>query len=138
MTELFSYYEQNLDWITNDQAHKRSHILYSYLIARRPYPNLDGIIDATLTQQYADGSWRDPSAEALAETAIQLYLLKEIMLLYPNHPRISEMQNAINKAKPVFEDNDEVAVLNGKRPHSDESLVFPFLTRSNSFSLPAS
>ena len=115
MTELFSFFEQSLSWTTSTQAHQRSHILYCYLIARRPYPNLDGIIEATLTQQYADGSWRDPSAEALAETAIQLYLLKEIMLLYPTHSRLSDMQNAIDKAKPVFENNYRVAVVNGTR-----------------------
>lgn len=115
MTELFSFFEQNLDWTTSTRVHERSHILYCYLIAGRPYPNLDGIIEATLTQQYADGSWRDPAVEALAETAVQLKLLKEIMLLYPNHPRLSEMQDAINKATPLFEDNYKITVVNGKR-----------------------
>lgn len=115
MTELFSFFEQDLDWTTSTRVHTRSHILYCYLIARRPFPNLDGIIEATLTQQYSDGSWRDPSLEALAETAVQIELLTEIMFLYPYHPRLSEMQNAINKAKPIFENNYDVNIINDTR-----------------------
>jgi hypothetical protein len=113
--DFFLRSEGNLSWTTDEYRHYRSHVLYSYLIARRDYPNLDGIINATLSQQRPDGSWTPAPDKTgfMHETGIQIHLLKCITMLYPEH-RTLEIQGAIDKAKYVLANNYNTTIIDDK------------------------
>lgn len=112
MDELFDFYEQRLDWTTGSEMHERTHILYSYILAREPFPNADDIIDTTLEQQDEDGGWRCGEYSDLHETSIQSYFLSAAKLLYPD--RETEMQSSIEKSKPFIYTFYKTRVENGK------------------------
>lgn len=113
MPELFEYYESNLGWTTSEEMHTRTHILYCYMMAERPFPNPDGIINATLQQQRKDGTWVDPGfPNALHETAIQLAFLDTLEQLYPDSS--TKFQVARDKAKPYIVSCYKTTVKEGK------------------------
>jgi len=100
INDFFNEVETDLSWTNSWDFHKRTHILYSYVIARRPFPNLDGIINATLDEQMPDGHWEmsSPSSRPVYSTSIQISLLNQILKLYPNY-RESEIMVSLEKAK---------------------------------------
>lgn len=102
MPGLFDYYESDLDWTTNDEMHTRTHILYCYAIAERPFPNAEEIINTTLEQQNESGIWIDPGfPNALHETGTQLHFIE--YMLEPMYPENSaEFQAARDRAKPYI------------------------------------
>jgi hypothetical protein len=102
MPELFDYYESDLGWTTDNEMHTRTHILYCYAIAERPFPNAEEIINTTLEQQNESGIWIDPGfPNALHETGIQLHFIEN--MLEPMYPEYSaEFQAARDKAKPYI------------------------------------
>lgn len=117
LNTFFAEVETDLDWTTGTDYHKRTHILYSYVIARRQFPNLDGIIDVTINSQQADGSWPDTyvvtKGRPVYNTSIQLSLLQQILKLYPDH-RTNEIQTAITKSASWVNSQYKTQVLNGK------------------------
>ena len=86
-----------MSWTTISDFHMRTHIIYSYVTAGRPFPNLDGIINATISAQLTDGSWRS-DARPVYYTSIQISLLNQILKLYPNY-RTGEIILSLEKAK---------------------------------------
>ncbi len=117
LDSFFTEVEKNLDWTTAPDYHKRTHTLYTYVWARHPWPNLDGIIDATINAQSADGSWPDTyvvtKGRPVYNTSIQISLLNQVLKLYPDY-RTSEIQNAIAKSAPWVNSQYKTQVLNGK------------------------
>jgi len=114
MNDFFANVEKDLTWTTNTDLHKRTHILYSYVIARRQFPNLDGIIDETLREQSSDGHWGYQclsSSRPIYCNAIQLVLLQQIIKLYPNH-RTAEIQNSINRSRQWVYDTYNMTTIN--------------------------
>jgi len=98
-----------LNWTTNTSGyaggHRRTHILYSYMYARRQYPNLDGIINATLSMQRVDGSF--PGLDHTAanwsyNTSIEISLMQSILALYPGY-RTQELIDSINRTRPYIQ-----------------------------------
>jgi hypothetical protein len=114
MDDFFNQVETDLSWTSGSDFHKRTHILYSYVIARRPFPNLDGIIDATLDEQMSDGHWELPSLgnRPVYLTSIQITLLSQILKLYPNY-RTNEINTALEKARLWTESVYHTSILDG-------------------------
>jgi hypothetical protein len=85
------------------------------VIARRQFPNLDGIINETLKEQSPDGHW---DYQCLTQprpvycNAIQLVLLQQIIKLYPNH-RTIEIQNSIDKSRTWVYNTYNTTTVNG-------------------------
>jgi len=101
LNDFFTEVEKDLTWTTSTNSHKRTHILYSYVMARRQFPNLDGIINETLKEQSSDGHWNYQCLSSPREVycnAIQLVLLQQILKLYPSH-RTAEIQNSIDRSR---------------------------------------
>jgi len=98
LPEFFTEVESDLSWTITGDFHKTTHILYNYVIARRPFPNLDGIINKTLSLQNPDGSWGDGS-RPVYHTSIEISLLTQVLKLYPNY-RSDEILVALNRAVP--------------------------------------
>jgi len=113
--DFFNEIETDLSWTSDSDFHKRTHILYSYVIARRPFPNLDGIIDATLDEQMSDGHWELPSLgnRPVYLTSIQITLLSQILKLYPNY-RTNEIYTALKKARLWTESVYYTSILDGR------------------------
>jgi hypothetical protein len=109
---FFTGVEKNIDWTTSADFHKRTHILYSYVLARRPFPNLDGIISATISEQHPDGSWLTLDRPVYS-TSIQLSLLNEILKLYPYH-RTYDIQRCISRSVQWVYGNYKTQVASGK------------------------
>jgi hypothetical protein len=115
MNDFFTNIEKDLTWTNSTNSHKRTHILYSYVIARRQFPNLDGIINETLKEQSPDGHW---DYQCLTQprpvycNAIQLVLLQQIIKLYPNH-RTTEIQNSIDKSRTWVYNTYNTTTVNG-------------------------
>ena len=115
MNDFFNYVETGgLSWTINTESHKRTHIIYSYVIARRQFPNLDGMIDETIREQLPDGNWSQnclSTARPIYCTSIQLSLLQEIIKLYPNY-RTAEIQSSIDRSKSWLLSNYNAATVN--------------------------
>lgn len=119
MNDFFNEAEKDLSWTSNSDFHKRTHILYSYIIADRQFPNLDGIINATISAQLPDGRW-DGSWYNFYSThgdiyfaGIQISLLNQILKLYPGH-RTAEIQASLEKAKAWVNSVYHTQALDGK------------------------
>lgn len=114
LNTFFQGVEKNLDWTTSADFHRRTHVLYSYVLARRPFPNLDGIIGATISEQRADGSWLALDRPVYS-TSIQLTLLNQILKLYP-FPihRIYDIQRCISRSEQWVYGNYKTQVASGK------------------------
>jgi hypothetical protein len=116
MDYFFQQMEQNLSWTTGE-THRITHILYSYVVARRQFPNLDGIIDTVLSHQKADGSFYTGYApidnRAIYPTSISVSVIKEILTLYPGH-RTTELNDALARVIPWTESQYRTQVLDGK------------------------
>ena len=112
LNDVFAYIEQDLDWTTGTDYHKTTHTLYNYVLARRQFPNLDGIINTALALQQADGSWPPMFNRPFYSTSIMITMLAQIAQLYPNHRSI-EIQNALNKAKLWVVSQYHTTVVNG-------------------------
>ena len=110
--ELIKFYEESLDWTIGPNMHERTHILYSYIALRHPFPNPDDIIDTTLKQQRGDGAWDDGVSNLLKETSIQASFLEITGYLYPD--RANEIQKALDNSKPYILSTYETMVWNGK------------------------
>lgn len=102
-----------LNWTTNESGyqggHRRTHILYSYMYARRQYPNLNGIVNATLNMQRADGSFPGlseiqtrPNASWSYDTSIEISLMRQILALYPGF-RTQELLDSIDRTRPYIQ-----------------------------------
>lgn len=111
LNDFFTTVEQDLSWTTSDDFHMRTHILYSYVIARRKFPNLNGIIEKTLMQQANDGSWK--YHRPVYGTAIQLGLLSQILTLYYPFQSSWQIKQAIYKAKPWVLSQYRTEIING-------------------------
>ncbi len=119
LDEFFNQVEADLSWTNSSDFHERTHILYSYVVARRQFPNLDGIIDATISAQTTDGKW-DGSGYSFYSShgdvyfvAIQISLLAQILKLYPNY-RTYEIKASLEKAKLWLSNNYYTQALEGK------------------------
>ena len=115
LNDFFTNIEKDLTWTNSTNSHKRTHILYSYVIARRQFPNLDGIINETLKEQSPDGHWDYQclsTPRPVYCNAIQLVLLQQIIKLYPNH-RTAEIQNSIDKSRQWVYDTYNTTTING-------------------------
>jgi hypothetical protein len=119
MSDFFNEVEQDPSWTNSWDFHKRTHILYSYVVARRPFPNLDGIINATLAEQEPDGHWDGSMYNFYSTngdvyfTSIQITLLSEILKLYQGY-RTTEIQSSLDKAKAWTNSTYHTEILNGK------------------------
>ena len=120
LNDFFNYVESSdLSWTNNWDFHKRTHILYSYVIARRPFPNLDEIIDATLNEQLPDGHWNGTMYNFYSThgdvyfTSIQISLLSQILILYPGH-RTAAIQASLEKARVWADNSYNTTVIDGK------------------------
>ena len=114
LNDFFTNVEKDLTWTNSTNSHKRTHILYSYVMARRQFPNLDGIIDETLREQSSDGHWNYQCLSSPREVycnAIQLVLLQQIIKLYPTH-RTAEIQNSIDKSRQWVYDSYNTTTVN--------------------------
>jgi hypothetical protein len=111
LNDYFNLAEQDLSWTTTTDAHKRTHIVYNYVIARRNFPNLDGIINETLREQSLDGHWDYPPRQ-IYWNGMQLALLQEIIKLHPNH-RTIEIQNSIDKSRTWTYNTYNTTIVNG-------------------------
>jgi hypothetical protein len=112
LNAFFARIEKNLDWTVNADFHKRTHILYSYVLARRVFPNLNGIISATISEQHADGSWLTLN-RPIYSTSIQLTLLNQILRLY-RYSRTYDVQRCISRSAQWVYDNYKTQVATGK------------------------
>jgi hypothetical protein len=81
------------------------------VIARRNFPNLDGIINETLREQSLDGHWDYPPRQ-IYWNGMQLALLQEIIKLHPNH-RTIEIQNSIDKSRTWTYNTYNTTIVNG-------------------------
>jgi hypothetical protein len=116
LSDYFSEVEKDLSWTNGTDFHKRTHILYSYVITRRPFPNLDGIINTTLAEQMPDGHWEmwwDPQPRPVYSTAIQLSLLTQILKLYPGY-RTGEITESVERTAAWVNSSYRTQVLDGK------------------------
>lgn len=97
LDDYFLNMERVLSWVATKDFHKRTHILYNYVLARRQFPHLDAIINATLDSQRENGVWFNHEYESvLFMTGIQLLLLDSIRKLYPD-VRADEIEASISK-----------------------------------------
>jgi hypothetical protein len=112
MGDLFNYYESDLSWATDGYMHERAHILYPYIVARRPFPNSNGIINATIKQQNPNGSWIQSGYGGLQETGIQLFFSNALKLIYPENK--TEIQKSIDKSKAYILSSYRKTVKDGK------------------------
>ena len=109
----------DLSWTSDSDFHERTHVLYSYVMARRPFPNLDGIIDATISAQMPNGKWDGSQYDFYSTngdvyfTSIQISLLREILILYPSY-RANEITASLEKAKLWTNASYQTQVLGGK------------------------
>jgi hypothetical protein len=115
LNDYFNEMEKDLSWTTGTDFHKRTHILYSYVIARRQFPNLDGIINTTIAEQRSDGHWdaEGTSSRPVYHTSIQLTLLSQILKLYPNY-RTTEIKNSIVKSMDWVRNSYKTTTCNEK------------------------
>ncbi len=108
----------DLSWTSDSDFHERTHILYSYIMARRPFPNLDEIIDATISAQMPNGKWDGSQYNFYSThgdvyfTSIQISLLSEILTLYPGY-RTAEIMSSLRKAQYWTATSYRTEVLNG-------------------------
>jgi hypothetical protein len=113
LPELFKIFEQDLSWTTSADFHRRTHIALNYVLARRPLPNIDGIIDITKSMQQPDGSWLYMN-NPMKGTAYQLNLLYQIMALHPGY-RTADIHNMIRKTQSfVLNSYNRAALPDGK------------------------
>jgi hypothetical protein len=115
LNDFFTKVEEDLTWTNSTNSHKRTHTLYSYVMTRRQFPNLDGIINETLREQSPDGHWDYQclsSPRSVYCNAIQLVLLQQIIKLYTNH-RTAEIQSSIDMSRQWVYDTYNVATING-------------------------
>jgi PKD repeat protein len=119
LDDFFDYTESNLSWTNSWDFHKRTHILYSYVVARRPFPNLDGITNTTLAEQESDGHWDGSMYPFYSDhgdvyfTSIQISLLGEILGLYRGY-RTAEIQASLDLAKTWVNGSYNTQTVNGK------------------------
>jgi len=103
--EFFTEVEKDLSWTVFDEGHghhKATHILYTYVIARRNFPKLNNLIDSVLGMQEGDGGWSHWNGDKLYGTSIALNLLKTIRVGYSNY-RMEEIETAIERSKDFYE-----------------------------------
>jgi len=117
LNDYFSTVENStyIGWTNSTEVHKRTHILYNYVIARRQFPNLDGIINETLREQSANGNWTSlclSIPRPVYCNSIQLVLLQQIIKLYPTY-RTAEIQNSMDKSRTWVFDTYNTATVNG-------------------------
>lgn len=116
INDFFNTVEADLSWTTGSDFHKRTHILYSYVIARRAFPNLDAIIDTTLAEQESDGHW-DGSQYGFGSpvyfTSLQVSLFSEILSLYPGQ-RTAEIHASLDSTKTWTNSSYHTTLLEGK------------------------
>jgi hypothetical protein len=112
LNDFFTEAEKDLTWTNGTDAHKRMHILFNYVIARKAFPNLDGIIDETLREQSPDGHWDYPPRQ-IYWNGMQLGLLQQILKLYPTY-RTIEIQNSIDKSRQWVYNSYNTQVLDNK------------------------
>lgn len=82
---------QDQTWLP--YLHQRDHALIPYLDLHRPIPSLEDVINLTLAEQRADGSW----GELLTETSIALHFLRGLNVSRP------DVEAAVLKARPFVE-----------------------------------
>ena len=115
LNDFFTKVEEDLTWTNSTNSHKRTHTLYSYVMARRQFPNLDGIINETLKEQSSDGHWDYQclsTPRPVYCNAIQLVLLQQIIKLYPNH-RTAEIQSSIDRSRQWVYDTYNTTTVDG-------------------------
>ena len=98
LNDVFADIERNLGWTTGTDYHKTTHTIYNYVLARRQFPNLNGIIDTALNLQQADGSWPTLFNRPFYSNSIMITMLTEIRQLYPTVRQV-ELQAALDRAK---------------------------------------
>lgn len=97
---FFSEMEADLSWTLTADFHRTTHIIYSYVLARRPIPGLNDILDTVFAAQLPDGSFGSILVGRPVYTcSIAITLLREIKALYPGF-RTEEIKASLIRTIP--------------------------------------
>jgi len=121
LPQYFTLLESDLAWTDSTDLHRMTHLLYPYCVARRSFPNVNGLLESCVNLQQAGGGWMDYQSgqfPTLYTTNIALLLLSQIQSLNDFELSASQetlIREATNKSINYYKLCYKTDIVNGTK-----------------------